>query len=255
MQISFVPCAIQKAGNGPDEYEDAFFPRERRRFEALYFRTALADGAGETSFAGEWARDLVEGYCRRRFDETRVAATIGRLQGRWRARLAGRQLPWYAEEKLRWGAFSSLLGLTVFDGRCGDRPGGCWTAVAAGDSCLFHLRQGVILESFPLESAGDFTVRPHLISSLPAGNGALSGITRFRRGSWRNGDRLILTTDAAAQSLMRGYENGTDGFSELLEVAESPDGFVAWVGELRESKRMRNDDVTVAIVELGSAVA
>src|SRR5579872_1292737 len=107
---------VQKAGNQPSEFEDAFFPVHDYETEAIRFRAAAADGATESSFSGEWAWELARGYGLGRLDPSRPATSLATAQRRWQARVSGVDLPWYAQEKLRQGAFSTLLGLTVWDG-------------------------------------------------------------------------------------------------------------------------------------------
>src|SRR3954471_6828632 len=90
---------LPKRGHTPEEYEDAFAA------DPAAGRFAVADGASESAFAGEWARLLAEPY---------VAASgpgTGWLEGardRWVAALAGRELPWYLEEKFEQGAYATL---------------------------------------------------------------------------------------------------------------------------------------------------
>ena len=69
------------------------------------------------------------------------------------------ELPWYAEIKREQGAFATLLGLGV-RAPTGQRRGG-WRAVAVGDSCLMHIREGRCLLSFPVQKSADFNNEPH----------------------------------------------------------------------------------------------
>ena len=50
--------SLPKRGHSADEFEDAF------AFDPAAGRYAVADGASESSFAGLWARLLVEGFIR-----------------------------------------------------------------------------------------------------------------------------------------------------------------------------------------------
>ena len=129
---------LQKAGNSPDEYEDAFWlPHDAHKQRTVY-RYAIADGATETSFSGLWARLLVEAHGEGKIGIVSDQQILEPLQQRWTAVVCERPLPWYAEEKAQQGAFAAFLGLRL---TCpGRRSPGRWRAMAMGDSCLFQLR-------------------------------------------------------------------------------------------------------------------
>src|SRR5262245_58112070 len=111
MRVSAQALWLPKAGNTPEEYEDACWPQEPViDREAARFRCAIADGATETSFSGLWANQLVREYCR----QTSVKQFVGslpRLRQEWQWQVSAKPLPWYAEEKARSGAFAAFLGL------------------------------------------------------------------------------------------------------------------------------------------------
>jgi hypothetical protein len=145
--------SLPKRGHNAEEYEDAFAAN------APAGRFAVADGASESSFATLWARLLVDGFVRpvRQRKET---GWLAPLQQQWAAEVDGRPLPWYAEAKRQEGAFATLLGLVLQKGP--EKPGGLWHALAIGDSCLFQVRQGSLLKTFPVTSSQDFGDRPPL---------------------------------------------------------------------------------------------
>jgi len=235
MRVRVRALAAGKHGNEPEEYEDAYWPR--RAFARSAIRCAVADGATEASFSGVWARLLVESY-RRGALRTDLAA-LPLLQRRWREHVASKSLPWYAEEKARLGAFSSLLGITV--------ENGYWQAMAVGDSCLFHVRDGAVLTAFPIEHSDDLSAAPHLISSLPANNKLLTGHLRIAQGTAETGDTLYVMTDALAGWFLRRVEDG----HPLHELAElHPRTFPAWLDTQRANRSIRNDDTTVIRINI-----
>ena len=87
---------VPKRGSVESEYEDAFFPDREFQRDLSEFRCAVADGASESAFSGEWARLLVRGYCRRR-------VSLERLQRRWLRFVTRRPAPWYLEAKIKRG--------------------------------------------------------------------------------------------------------------------------------------------------------
>jgi hypothetical protein len=230
---------LAKAGNAPDEYEDAF--------AAAAGRFAIADGASEASFAADWARLLAEGFVAAEGQPWHDLDWLAPLRQRWAAAVDGRSMPWYAETKREQGAFATLLGLALRP-PAGDKPG-TWHALAVGDSCLFHTRGGRLLAAFPLENSTAFGSRPPLLGSRPGGPEPQS---EQARGRYRPGDRFLLMTDALAQWFLAQDEQGARPAEEVagLLAAVDPDAaFVSWVGG-RRGQGLHNDDVTLLLVDL-----
>jgi hypothetical protein len=46
-----------------------------------------------------------------------------------------------------------------------DADSGTWRCLALGDSCLFQVSRGRLVEALPLSSSGDFNSRPALLST------------------------------------------------------------------------------------------
>ena len=259
---------LPKAGNARDEYEDACWPAGVGRGDGRApFRCAIADGATETSFAGCWAEALVAAFGAGRFDAEGLPGALPALQRAWRERVGARPLPWYAEEKLRSGAFAAFLGLTIAAPAPGE-AGGAWEAVAVGDSCLFALRGERLLGAFPLAAPEEFDRRPTLIASEPAGNGAIAASIERAGGAWESGDEFVLLTDALARWFLAAPELGGAPWTALRALtpgadgadaadADLDEGFAAWIAGLRRAGDLRNDDVTLlrAVVHADPAPA
>lgn len=253
MQVRYTVRAIQKEGNFVEEYEDASYPQGTLETEAWYFRAAVADGASETSFAREWAHELAQGFGRSAGIDRDFERYLPRLQSRWRHQLARRPaLPWYAQEKLQAGAFSSLVGLVVYDsvGRESTGSGKAWHALAVGDSVLFHYREDALLGSFPITRAKEFSLRPLLIGSHAASNGDVPSMLRRTSGYWQSGDRFLLVTDALAHWLLSSHEALHRGLECLDQCLRTSDCFHDFITSERRLGRMRNDDVTLASLQL-----
>jgi hypothetical protein len=236
---------LPKAGNAEEEYEDAFSTENLNGRSPRRYRCAVADGATETSFSGLWARLLVEAYVDGRLGRRSWLPTLGRLRSVWQAEVGRKPLPWYAEEKVRLGAYAALLGVTVTahaDGSIG------WSAAAIGDCCLIQLRAERVHRSFPLSRAEEFSSRPVLVGSVNLSRGDDDVRVIRRSGTARAGDRLVLMSDALACWFLRSHE---EGGAPARDLEESTAGdFATWIGELRASGEMRNDDVTLIAVDL-----
>jgi Stage II sporulation protein E (SpoIIE) len=223
-----------KAGSTADDFEDAFC------CDPVQGRFSVADGASESSFAARWAKLLTEGYVAKPPDGSILRDWLRPLQEDWARGTEGRPLPWYAEEKARSGAFSSLLGV------CLDATTRRWRAVAMGDSCLFIVRAGKVLSAFPLNRSVEFHNRPALLSS--AGANVWSAV-REDEGAFAPGDTLLLMTDALAAWFLAETELKRRPWA-VLARAQSQEQFDALVELLRVGRALRNDDVTLVRVEV-----
>jgi len=240
----------QKAGNPEHEYEDSFWPRRvvlgERRSE---LSVAVADGATESSFSAVWATQLVRAYCRGILNSDNVRDSLLKKQRAWARFVKRKPLPWYAEEKVRKGAFSTILGFSMRDG---DRTktSGLWDAFAVGDTCLVQIRGETLLTSFPLSTADAFTNSPFLLGSNPEANIDVESQTKAQTGTWQSGDKFYLMTDALAAWFFREVENNQAPWLALRDLDSDELPFRLWLDDLRDTHQMRNDDVTLYRIDV-----
>jgi hypothetical protein len=186
----------------------------------------------------------VRAYCDRRLNLRRLVSDLPILQAVWKQEVGSKPLPWYAEEKLRSGAFSSILGLNV-------EGGGSWSAFAIGDSCLAQVRGEELCACFPIQRSADFSNRPRLVSSISGASGESLEAAMQLEGKWQEDDRFYLMTDALACWFLDRAEQGYTPWMDLeLGSAGHRLRFARWVEMQRGSRTMRNDDVTLLRLEL-----
>ena len=262
-----VPRAFwtQKSGNSETDYEDGW----ATGIDCL----AIADGATESSFARLWAQALTAGFvagpnaifplhtermeqCRARIQEWTQP-----LQAEWHSRVPWNNLPWFAEDKARAGAFATLLAFKVNDERgvMNDEynitsnsslitPHSSFQMFAIGDSCLFQIRDGQLKLAFPLTHSSQFDSTPLLLSSNPANNKRVWNEIAVEEGVLQAGDILLFATDALARWFLAEVEAGSYPWHELCGMSGQSE-FIAFVTRLRQARAMRNDDVTLVIVD------
>jgi hypothetical protein len=230
---------LPKRGHSSAEYEDAVAANEELG------RFAIADGAAESSFASLWAHLLVTEFVNDPAGELAPWLTwLPPLQQRWAAAVGTAALPWYAEIKVQQGAFATFLGVAAYELR--------WQAVAVGDSCLFQTRGGRLHHAFPLVSSHEFGTNPWLVGSRGCDAESVEKRTRRVEADWQPGDRLWLMTDALAKWFLEQVEVGGRPWEELdrLLLAPAPQSaFADWVTALRDAGRLRNDDVTLMLLQ------
>lgn len=258
MRIRLESMWLPKHGSRIEECEDAFWPRWSGTRDLGRVHLAIADGATEGSFSKLWAGMLVRsyGYERSPITAENVRRRVERRCMEWNRQTAQLPVAWYALEKLRQGALSTLLGVTLDLSQKSSDRGGTWSALAIGDSCLFQVRENELVTALPLRRAHEFGFQPRLVSSVPSKNSGLwSEITSLEHaGTWLEGDLLLLMTDAIAAWFLSECELGEMPWKRLQELASLPRplsmNFSDFVMEMRQAGRMRNDDVTVLAVEV-----
>ncbi|MBS1957118.1 MAG: hypothetical protein JST89_23210 [Cyanobacteria bacterium SZAS-4] len=260
MRISCQSFSLPKAGRSFADCEDAYFPGDldtHQLYEINHentdvFRASVSDGATDSIFSKLWAQLLAFGYGAGKWASDITAESVLEEQTAWLDFLAKQQLPWYAEEKAELGAFAAMVGLTVFN------DSKRWTAMAVGDCCIFHIRNGACIKSFPIASAAAFSNFPLLLCSVAERNtNVFESKQIVSDGTWEAGDQFILMSDTVACWFLSQMEQGnTESLVAALDNAQSLDTFVSLINHARTTKgadgnvQMRDDDVTVTLVKV-----
>lgn len=255
---------LAKAGNTPDEYEDAFCIG---KWTGGRVPLAIADGATESLLSRNWANLLVKRFVRQPFQARTLDVWLSNTLRAWqhekRAYIRKRELnnkpvQWYEEPGLEAGAFAAFLGIVLSRAKNAWH----WNAVAIGDCCLFQVRANALLCAFPFKEANAFSNRPFLLSSNPARNRDIAQRCEFAHGKAQRGDRFYFMTDALAAWFLRSHEQGDapwllldsfcgdarrdpSGFRKPERSGTGAPIFSEWIQEQRAAHAMRNDDVTL----------
>ncbi len=150
----------------------------------------------------------------------------------WLAGSAEAGVPWYLEPGLMQGAFATFLGLVV------EETG--WHALAVGDSCLFQVRQGELVRSFPITRAADFSNAPWLVGSRTSPGEVPHKKGLQQQGDCRPRDRFWMMTDALAQWFLVQIEAGGKPWLALdpllhavSDEVAAQQAFATWIEDLR----------------------
>ncbi len=245
---------VPKDGQDPEGCEDAFRLRglptswdgALTSLPVRRLRAAVTDGATQSSFARLWARLIASAAVNTGAPLSKcnsLMRQLSRLARVWRQD-AERTLPpvrpWYVEDGLDRGAHSSLLSLNISGGR--------WQAVAIGDTCLFQIRDGAVLQAFPLERPEDFDQRPWLLSSIPDKNRGLAARIRTAEGRARSGDTFLLATDALSRWFL-----ASGGWRKVLRLCDAScdhQAFADLVDEERHAGQLEDDDSTLLVARI-----
>ncbi len=246
-EVSLLRCRhlrVPRQGHNLDECQDA------AAAEPELGRFAVADGASESAHAALWARLLVDAFVHH--GEVRIpwADWLPPIQRRWASVVAppanAAPLPWFLEPGVQQGAFATFLGLTLrpsLEPSISSPTSWTWEALALGDSCLFQVRDDQLVRAFPVSRSSDFTSTPWLVGSRgePRQRGEVCS------GAALPGDQFWLMTDALAQWFLIQVERGGKPWQIAGCLLQRPDPnvFADWVEQLRRSRQLRNDDVTL----------
>lgn len=261
MKLIIRAFRIQKAGNAFEECEDKSYPSYLNKEQSVYelsdqnlCKLGIADGATEGMLSGEWAEILLKASCRSNIDSSNINILVDKATKGWDSWLKNylderdrhkKPIMWYEEPGFKTGSFSTLLCLIIHDSEI--KKNVKWQATAVGDSCLFHVREKQVIQSFPLNHSSDFGNRPSLISSNPLNNKRLTESNKMIEEDWLPHDSFYLMTDALACWFLQERENGNSPWLSYPFVINNDKGikFGSWVECLRKSRYIKNDDVTL----------
>lgn len=241
-----VPCEVRvlwapREGNSDDEYEDA------RAVDADAGCAVIADGASQGIFSRRWAQLLTGRFLAESpnlTDSAAVEAWIAAARRQWRQEIRYADLHGLQQNKVdEVGSAATLLGLALH--RAAGRLR--WRAVALGDSCLFHIRRGQMLTSFPLCRPSDFGVTPDLIPTLRRFCPKVRFVTAEGLGKME--DLYGLATDAVAHYLLKSHAEGHPPDWERLWGMDA----ARWRDELRRLRQrgeVVNDDATLVLLRV-----
>jgi len=252
--MSFESHAFQLAKDPehPEENQDAY------RIDASAGIAAVADGVASGIFSRAWAKILTDAVAAEPPDVVNrdaFALWLGEQRTRWEQEIDVDSLAWFQKPKLREGAFSTLLWVRAADDEpeSDERPDTYrFQCVAVGDSCLFLVRDNRIVRSFPIERSEQLEADPVVIGSVDLGRDELVEFQSIDL-TCREGDLVVLCTDAVADWALRACESGSPpDWSPLWEMTEE-----AWqehVDSLRTQRQMRYDDATLVLLNVGRQV-
>jgi serine/threonine protein phosphatase PrpC len=238
---------IAKDLEDPQYYEDAF------ELDADRGMAAIADGVSSAIFSGLWARLLTQAATQQPPDQADPAGLqtwLAPLREAWWAGIDTGNLAWHQRAKMVDGAMSTLLwvALAPTAGENGTPAGYSLRAKAVGDCCLFHLRDGRSLRSFPVTNSAEFDLLPAALGSIDRRQDHLLEFQTLE-DVCLPGDMLVLCTDALGLWAMERCEAGEPvDWGRYWDMAA--DQWQEEVVALRQDRQLRYDDTTLVLLRI-----
>jgi hypothetical protein len=225
-------------------------------------RFAVADGASAAFRAREWAAQLTKAYItsfpRPAPHPPPVQPADGHRHAEVRDWFTGQVSQWHdvTPRPTRWAARQAEQhqpSSATFAGLClipstpqATRQSAFWEACAIGDSCLFHISDGRLVDTFPMTPGDQFSNHPDLLTVAPERVANSVDKVQIKTGHAFPGDIFLLATDAASAMLFKLYETAPGYLARMGFLGL--ENFPGMLAELRENEVIEVDDVTVVIV-------
>lgn len=217
----------------PTLNEDAWAQNEERTC------VALSDGASESFDSKTWAKLLVARYAG---DHAMTPDWVAEALGEYSSAFCFEELTWSAQRAFDRGSFATLLGLVIGHNETD------LEVLCIGDSLALHVRDGIVIASFPFDRPEQFDARPTLLSTKGDPNSLWANSEFFIDASrtWKvqPGDVIYAVTDAVGHWILSHLSESKTIREELVNVHSEVD-FASLVQQLRASREMRLDDSTV----------
>lgn len=237
---------MSKLGNKSADCEDSFSADPSAQ------RFAMADGASSSLFSDIWARSLTQTAIEAGGDigedsaEEKISEIMLLARNKWYSSIPWDSLPWFLKNKAVSGSYSTLL-ITEFH-RLASSYG--FTTLAVGDTCIFKVSHGEPKFSFPLSEPREFNNSPKLVWSgkgNPLPEKIRLSLPKHVRtqGIVSPGEKIVLATDAIAKWMLE-----FQGFDRIISAIGEHDVMKRFVSSEINNKRMRNDDITVAVIQI-----
>jgi hypothetical protein len=245
LKCNFKSISIPKHGNTITENEDSFLTPKYADYTLLKF--AISDGATESSFSKEWSQLLVKSYENSSFEKNQFIDSLRKVAESWELITSEKALEWYAEQKLQLGAFATFLGITI------NREENYYNAVGIGDCTLFHFRNNELHHSFPIIAKEQFGNTPDLLSTNSNFQSDIDNKLKYDQHEIEANDIILLATDALAAWIFKEIEAKEKPWMQLSSFLNDENNkidFENWLNEKRENDEIKNDDVTILIINL-----
>lgn len=239
---------LAKDADHPEQDEDAY------GIDAARGIASVADGVASAIFSRQWAGILAAAAVADTpdpNDKESFTRWLAQRRQAWSEQIDVTGLAWFQKAKLPMGAFSTLLWVRVLPTE-EDCPGqfGAYRlhCCAIGDSCLFHVRNGELVRTFPVHKAAELEADPIVLGSVDLSRDQLMEFVTLDELCYPD-DLLVLCTDAIAAWALRRIESGDPPvWNDYWNMTEPQ--WQDQIAQLRQRQEMRYDDATLLLLRV-----
>jgi hypothetical protein len=201
---------------------------------------AVADGASESFDSKTWAQLIAHSY----IQDPHINATWAvQRTADYQEKTDLSALSWAQQAAYERGSFTTLLGIRLLEG------GHDVQLTAIGDSLALHIRDSLLIASFPFTTPAEFDAPPHLLSTLTSANGFLEEPDWSSKActAWavQPSDQILIVTDAVGHWLLSHLE----ALPSLIAVTKEEE-FQQVVKAQRAKGLLRLDDSTLVRIRV-----
>lgn len=230
-------------------------------YENLTF--CISDGATSSPDAKNWSIKITSNTSSCLSDKEKFISKFEEIKKEWvnywneeKSKILNSSNDWWTETTLEKANGATYCSITFekAEKEVDDCKKIKWKALAIGDSCLFHFREGKLLRSFPIDDASFFTDRPKLIKSNSIRESLESeseGLMTYEDEAQR-GDTFLLATDAVAEWILKFLVKEESRYEQLkrdiLLASNDNSGFKNIILEERNLQTLKDDDSTLIVI-------
>lgn len=210
---------------------------------------AIADGATESLFSDIWADILVNNYVNKGADLLN-SSTLESVSQKFVYTASQKVLKmpetrqWFMYEKLERGTHATLAAVEF------SSTLETVQILTVGDSCVFWCYGNADeINMLPELTAEEFGSFPDSICHLPKTWQSLEQKVLKKEITFQNNLQMVLCTDALACWLVKELETKSSIWEELLQISDYS-FFTDFIETLREKNSIRNDDVTLVLINV-----
>jgi len=239
---------LPKDVQDPNAYEDACGADPERGV------AVVCDGVSSSLFSGRWAAILAQAVVASpptAVDQPTLDAWLRECRETWASTIDESTLAWHQKPKMLEGAQTTILWVQL-DGGPQIAPHQPYRLriFSIGDCCLFHLRDGQMIGSFPFHQSSQFGANPKVLRSVfkRADVYAVDAM----EAACEPGDVLALCSDATAAWALRQWEAGSPiDWDACWNM--SVEDWQRWLIGLRQQNQIRYDDSTMLMLRVAGA--
>ena len=207
---------------------------------------AIADGVSQAPFSKIWSNMVVKKFIEKPFasdlNEQKLKDWLEGIRKEWGSEIDQRKSPKMILDRAKEvGGSTTFLGMRIQKKK---KKYEKLQLFGIGDTNMFLIRNNRIKEKFPIMSVESFTDQTIGLCSI---DNASQKFLELKEFNAKRGDIVILATDALAKWIFESANLGQSPWNKILKNKNDIQNFI---GKLRDTKKIDDDDTTCIIIRI-----